>query len=104
MAIELAPGEEVSKGQLVQDGRAAVGQQLGLGERLDELGRQDEPAEPEPGCQSLTGGPPASDPVGIPALHGADRGAGIAGFRLAFVRPDPPPPPPPPPAPPPAPP
>jgi hypothetical protein len=49
MAVELASGEEISKGQLVQDGGAAVGQQLGFGERLDELPRQNEPAEPEPG-------------------------------------------------------
>ena len=85
VAVELAPGEEVGEGQLVQDGGAAVGQQLGLGERLDELLRQDEPAEPEPRRQGLARGPGVSDPVGIQALHGADRSAVIAVFGVVVV-------------------
>ena len=85
MAVELAPGEEVREGQLVQDGGAAVGQQLGLGERLDELPRQDEPAEPEPWRQGLACGPRISDPVGIQALHGADRSAVVAVFGVVVV-------------------
>ena len=47
--------------------------------------RQDEPAEPEPGREGLAGGPGVGDPVGIEALHRADRGAVVAVLGVVVV-------------------
>ena len=85
MAIELAAGEEVGERQLVQDRRSAVGQQLGRAQRLDEVPRHDDPAEPKAGSERLAGGSRVGDAVGVEALHRTDRCAVIAVLGVVVV-------------------
>ena len=56
VAVELASGQEVGEGELVERGRAPVGQHLRLRDRVHEAGRRHEPAEPQPRRQRLARG------------------------------------------------
>ena len=74
VAVELAAGEEVGEGQLVDHGRAAVGEQLGLGDRRRRgaaAGRASRAAAPAPAscwpCRrraTWSGARPCMAPIG----------------------------------------
>ena len=85
VAVELAAVEEVGERELVEHRRAAIGEQLGLGDALDELRREDEPAEPEPGRERLAGGAGVDHAVGSEALQRADRRAVVAVLGVVVV-------------------
>ena len=85
VTVELAAGEEVGERQLIEDRRAAVGQQLGLGDRPDELPGQDQPTEPQARRQRLARRTGVGDAIGVQALDGADGCAVVAELGVVVV-------------------
>ena len=63
VAIELAAVQEVGEGELIEDGRAAIGELLGVGDASTRRGGHDEPAQPQPGRERLARGPGVDDEV-----------------------------------------
>ncbi|GIF66197.1 hypothetical protein Ais01nite_42320 [Asanoa ishikariensis] len=83
--VELAVREEVGERELVHGRRATVGLHLGRGELVDQAGRRDQPADPQPGRQRLARRARVDHPVRVEALQSADRRAVVAVLGVVVV-------------------
>ena len=85
VVIELAVGDEVREGQLVDRRRTTVGQALGCGYVIDETPWQCHPAESQPGRQSLARRADVDDTLRRQPLEGSDRRPIVAILGVVVV-------------------
>ena len=85
VAVELAAGEEIGEGQLVDRRRAEVGGPLRERDPVGERRGNDEPAEPQARRQDLAGRAGVDDAVRAETLDRADRFAVVAELGVVVV-------------------
>jgi hypothetical protein len=91
VVVELAAVDDVGQRQLVQRGRAHVGRLLRGGDRIDQVGRRHEPAEPQPRREDLARRARVHHALGAEALERPDRLAVVAELGVVVVLDDGPP-------------
>jgi hypothetical protein len=86
VAVELAARQEIPKGELNDARRAAVGQVLLVGHRVQQSRRHEEPAESQRrGDQRLAGRAGVDDPVRVQCLKGSDGRSLVAVLGVVVV-------------------
>ena len=78
-------GEELGQRELVQAAGVPVGEGLGRGDLVHEVGGDDEPAQPQAGREAFAGRPGVDDPLRPERLHGPDRLAVVAELPVVVV-------------------
>ena len=85
MAVVLAAPDQLGERELVEHARLPVRELLLFERGLEQVGREHEPAEPEPRRQRLRGGAGVDHAAGLESLERADRSAVVAELAVVVV-------------------